>query len=372
MFIFKRKRMSELLLKGCNSDMIATVSDSGWINESIFVDYLQHFISFVKPTKEEPVLIILDNHESHISLAAYKLFRENDLHLLSLPPHVSHKMQSLDLTFFSSLKMAYNRECELYMVNNPGKRITQYEVGELFTNAYNKTANISKAVSGFRVAGIHPIDTDKFRECFENMSLDESNVSQTQESSNSNTSKTAAEQRLSELIDSQTQNAASDQADVDVTIDTDPPTTSVLLAEITNVPVIPKITTSKRGNRKHSQILSSTPIKYQLEEKQKRQVERKIKKEKIQMKKSLELQKQSHELRVKGSEIWRGCSKKMKIKRSITVYSAAKSMNLHLEKIGSCTTFVTTGHMINVPPVNLVRVTSAISAKQNNCNTYIL
>lgn len=93
---------------------------------------------------------------------------------------------------------------------------------------------------------------------------------------------------MSELIDSQSQNAASvpeNQANVDVTIDTDPPTTSVLLAEITNVPIIPKITTSKRGNRKHSQILSSTPIKYQLEEKQKRQVERKIKKEKVQMKK---------------------------------------------------------------------------------------
>ncbi|KAF2895482.1 hypothetical protein ILUMI_10688 [Ignelater luminosus] len=200
MFIFKRKRMSELLLKGCNSDMIATVSVSGWINEFIFVDYLQHFISFVKPTKEEPVLIILDNHESHISLEAYKLYREHNLHVLSLPPHVSHKMQPLDLTFFSSLKMAYNRECELYMVNNPGKRITQYEVGELVTNAYNKTANISKVVSGFRVAGIHPIDTDKFKECFENMLLDESNVSQTQKSSIS-VSETAAEQSLSELID---------------------------------------------------------------------------------------------------------------------------------------------------------------------------
>lgn len=302
MFIFKRKRMSELLLKGCNRDMIATVSDSGWINESIFVDYLQHFISFVKPTKEEPVLIILDNHESHISLGAYKLFREHNLHVLSLPPHVSHKMQPLDLTFFSSLKMAYNRECELYMVNNPGKRITQYEVGELFTNAYNKTANISKAVSGFRVAGIHPIDTDKFKECFENMSLDESNVSQTQESSTS-VRETAAEQSLSELIDSQSQNATSvpeNQTDMDVTINTAPPSTPVLLAEITNVPVIPKITTSKRGNKKHSQILSSTPIKYQLEEKQKRQVERKIKKEKVQTKKTTKTTKTKPQVKGKG------------------------------------------------------------------------
>ncbi|KAK2578456.1 hypothetical protein KPH14_012020 [Odynerus spinipes] len=271
-FIFKRKRMNELLLKGCNNDMIATVSDSGWINESIFVDYLHHFISFVKPTKEEPVLIILDNHESHISLGAYKLFREHNLHVLSLPPHVSHKMQPLDLTFFSSLKMAYNRECELYMVNKPGKRITQYEVGELFTNAYNKTANISKAVSGFRAAGIYPINTDKFKKCLGNISLDESNVSQIQESPTS-VRETAAEQSLSELIDSQSQNATStleNQTDMDVTINTTPPSTSVLLAEITNVPVIPNITTSKRGNKKHSQILSSTPTKYKLEEKQKK------------------------------------------------------------------------------------------------------
>ena len=79
--------------------------------------------------------------------------------------------------------MAYNQECELYMVNNPGKRIAQYKVRELFTNAYNKAANISKAISRFRVTRTHPNDTGKFKECFESMSLDESNVRQTQESS---------------------------------------------------------------------------------------------------------------------------------------------------------------------------------------------
>lgn len=305
MFIFKRKRMSELLLKGCNTDMIATVSDSGWINESIFVDYLQHFISFVKPTKEEPVLIVLDNHESHISLGAYKLYRENNLHVLSLPPHVSHKMQPLDLTFFSSLKMAYNRECELYMANHPGKRITQYEVGELFTNAYNKTANISKAVSGFRVSGIHPMNPDNFKECFENMLSDEHNISQTLDSSTF-MRETPAEQSVSERsepIDNQSQNAAAsdltNQTVMEMALDTTPPTVPVLLSEITNVPVIPKTTISKRRNKKHSQILSSTPIKYQLEEKEKRQVERKIKKEKFVTKKNTKTAKKKSQLKRK-------------------------------------------------------------------------
>lgn len=97
MFIFKRKRMNPLLIKGCNNDMIATVSDSGWINESMFIDCLRHFISFVKPTKEDPVLLILNNHESHISPRAYELYRDHGLQVLSLPPHVSHKMP-LDLS----------------------------------------------------------------------------------------------------------------------------------------------------------------------------------------------------------------------------------------------------------------------------------
>lgn len=41
-FIFKRKRMNAQLLRGGNANMVATVSDSGWINETIFVDWMHH------------------------------------------------------------------------------------------------------------------------------------------------------------------------------------------------------------------------------------------------------------------------------------------------------------------------------------------
>lgn len=34
-FIFKRKRMNEQLVRGVNHDIIAAVSDSGWINENL-------------------------------------------------------------------------------------------------------------------------------------------------------------------------------------------------------------------------------------------------------------------------------------------------------------------------------------------------
>ncbi|XP_008480367.1 jerky protein homolog-like, partial [Diaphorina citri] len=178
MFIFKRKRMNELLMKGASSDMVATVSDSGWTNEDIFVDWLRHFVKNAKPTPEEPILLILDNHESHISLQAFNICKDNGIHLLSLPPHVSHKMQPLDLTFFSSIKNGYNRECDLYMngynkecdlymVNNQGKKITQYEVAEIFTRVYNRRASIDKAKNGFEAAGICPMNIHKFQGTFD-------------------------------------------------------------------------------------------------------------------------------------------------------------------------------------------------------------
>lgn len=69
-FIFKRKRLNPLLMKQNNSNMVAFVSDSGWISEQLFIDWLKHFKSFTRPSVDNPILLILDNHESHISLHA--------------------------------------------------------------------------------------------------------------------------------------------------------------------------------------------------------------------------------------------------------------------------------------------------------------
>lgn len=153
-FIFKRKRMNPQLLRGGNANMVAAVSDSGWINENLFVDWVHHFISYAKPTVAEPILLILDNHESHVSLGSYLLCRQNGIILLSLPPHTSHRMQPLDLTYFGPLKTAYNKECDLYMASNVGRKITQYEIVQLFTKSFDRISNTEKAAKGFQAAGI--------------------------------------------------------------------------------------------------------------------------------------------------------------------------------------------------------------------------
>ena len=67
--------------------------------DNIFLLWLDHFIKHVKPTENEKILPILDNHSSHCPIGAIEQIRENNIVVLSLPPHISHKMQPLDKTF---------------------------------------------------------------------------------------------------------------------------------------------------------------------------------------------------------------------------------------------------------------------------------
>jgi len=48
------------------------------------------------------------------------------------------------------------------MQANSGRRITQYEVASLFSDAYCSTSNIQKCVNGFRAAGIYPLNSAVF------------------------------------------------------------------------------------------------------------------------------------------------------------------------------------------------------------------
>jgi len=162
MFIFKRKNMNSLLMKNSPPGALGVPSPSGWMDCALFIRYLQHFIDYVKPSKSKPALIILDGHQSHKSIEAVELTRANYVTLLTIPPHTSHRLQPLDLAFFGLLKQAYNRQVDKWMLQNPGKRVTDYDLCEVFAPSYQRVANIEKAVNGFKCSGIFPFNPAVF------------------------------------------------------------------------------------------------------------------------------------------------------------------------------------------------------------------
>lgn len=84
-FIFARKRMSPELQRNGPPGASYFCSDNGWMNEDLFVQWLKHFKSFANCSKEQPTLLIMDNHVSHCTLEAYNFCRDSGIVVLTLP-----------------------------------------------------------------------------------------------------------------------------------------------------------------------------------------------------------------------------------------------------------------------------------------------
>ena len=158
MFIYPRTRMVDALLKGAPPQSVGYTSASGWTDSQLFVKWLQHFVCFTNSSKNNQHIIILDGHHSHKTYEAVTYGRNNGIHLLTLPPHSTHKMQPLDRTYFKSLKSGYNTAADSWMISHPGKRITFFDMTGIFGTAYLRTATPDKAIRGFKCTGLWPFD----------------------------------------------------------------------------------------------------------------------------------------------------------------------------------------------------------------------
>lgn len=162
--LFPRKNMRADFIDQAPAETLGLATPSGWMTQEMFVKYLQHFVKFSHSSKEDQVLLILDNHESHVSLEAINFCRDNGIVMLTLPPHGTHKLQPLDVSFFGPMKTYYSRACDEWMVNHPGRAISEAQIGFLLKQCYEKAATIANATKGFAATGIYPMNMSVFNE----------------------------------------------------------------------------------------------------------------------------------------------------------------------------------------------------------------
>ena len=122
MLIFKRKRMKDELTEGAPPGTVFSVQQNGWMCNEGFVDWLKRFISVVRPTVERNVALILDGHVSHCrNLEAINLARSAGVKMISLPPHTTHRLQPLDVTFFGPMGKFYDEALRKWMRSHVGR-----------------------------------------------------------------------------------------------------------------------------------------------------------------------------------------------------------------------------------------------------------
>lgn len=102
--IFTRINYKDHMIIGAPTGTVSGAKTFKWSNEIVFVQYLKHFIEHTKPSVDSP-LMILYNHETHISIETITLAKNiRIIMLMTLPLHISHRLQPLDCRVFCPIK----------------------------------------------------------------------------------------------------------------------------------------------------------------------------------------------------------------------------------------------------------------------------
>jgi hypothetical protein len=120
------------------------------------------FIPLTEPeNKNEPRLLILDGHGSHMTEEFLFECYNNNIFLIFLPAHASHVLQPLDVAVFSPLKYAYRRFisdlASIADSSNIGKISFLYNYYKARKEALTK----SNACAGFKASGLWPVNLAK-------------------------------------------------------------------------------------------------------------------------------------------------------------------------------------------------------------------
>ncbi|KAJ8944819.1 hypothetical protein NQ318_013155 [Aromia moschata] len=160
--IFARKRWKSELIDDAPTGTLGLCQETGWMTGELFYQWIKHFIKFSHTSQTNKTILLLDGHTSHKHLAALLLAKENGIIMLCIPPHCTHRLQPLDVSFFGPLSTFYNQAITKWLKNNPGRTVTAYQVGKLFAEAYERSATMENSVSGFKKTGIHPFNSNIF------------------------------------------------------------------------------------------------------------------------------------------------------------------------------------------------------------------
>jgi hypothetical protein len=161
-YVFPRVRPNEAFVRGAPNGSIALLHPSGYMTGSNFLVVMQHIQKHTGCSIENPILLLLDNHESHCNFDVIIFCRENGIHLLTFPPHTTHKLQPLDVAIYGPMKTYIKQEINRVMKRRYGSGITIYDVGQITKLPFEKAFTEKNIKSAFMATGIWPQNRGKF------------------------------------------------------------------------------------------------------------------------------------------------------------------------------------------------------------------
>ena len=105
MFVFPRIHFKDHCIRDGPPGCCGAAHPSAWMVADLFVIFLHHFVAHVRPSK---VLLLLDNHASHLGTQGLKYVKANGVIMLSFSPALFTQAASLRLFSIWPLEKSLN------------------------------------------------------------------------------------------------------------------------------------------------------------------------------------------------------------------------------------------------------------------------
>lgn len=166
--IFKGKAPSTDLLNSVNehdTGIYLTATKSGYIETSIFIEFLKHFQKHRVKIDGKRCLLFLDGHSAHLSIEATEFCNEHEIELVCLPPHTSHRLQPLDTHFNKSLKSSWSQSIDVFLRSTDETSLSREQFVKQLISIWNQMKEKrGMIVDSFRYCGLYPLDRQAIKD----------------------------------------------------------------------------------------------------------------------------------------------------------------------------------------------------------------
>lgn len=162
MMIHSFKRMPAGILQNNPENWSVGISDSGWQTQVTFFDYITKiFYKFLVDQKIKfPVILFIDGHKSHVSLALSDFCSEKKIELIALYPNSTHLTQPMDVGVFKPLNSSWEKTAKQWRIKEKFAKIERKDIAGILKDAIDGINYTALLKTAFRKSGLYPFNVD--------------------------------------------------------------------------------------------------------------------------------------------------------------------------------------------------------------------
>ena len=78
-FVFPRVGVRDYMMRGARPGSIRVARSSRWMTAENFMIFIRHIAKSTRKTKDKPILLVIDNHDSNISVEVINVAKETGI-----------------------------------------------------------------------------------------------------------------------------------------------------------------------------------------------------------------------------------------------------------------------------------------------------